>query len=68
MSSVILKRGSSSESLVGLVRVEIAGPDPTVSDSVGLGRDSRHSISSMFSGASDASSWELHLENHFCSS
>lgn len=54
ISSVILKHCSSSESLTGLVRVESAGPDPTVSNSVGLDQDPRFNISGMFSGAADA--------------
>lgn len=48
---MIFKFDCSSESQVGLVRVEISGPDYIVSSSVGLEGDLRLTISSMFSGA-----------------
>jgi len=53
--TAVVVRLRIAESLVGLVRVEIAGPDPTVSDSVGLDSSWRIYILSKLPGNVDSS-------------
>lgn len=61
---LVLRISLALESPEGLVKTEILGPTPRVSDSEGLERDLRMSISHRFPGDADAAGLGPHFENH----